>query len=867
MKSIFQKLGMNKLMAILVVVSLSFTSCEDKYPYDNSEPDWLGESIYDYLKEDGNFTTYVRMIEDLGYKEVFQLTGSKTLFVADDDAFEDFFTANDWGVTKYEDLSTAQKKLILNFSIINNAYLIETLSNYYSGGTFFEGTAMRRSTNLSPVDSIAFDMGDELPTSKYFDSHRTSGMFLMKDATVSPAVYFTEKFLSKNNITNEDVSFLAGSIFGDGSLRERNDVHLFDVKIIDRDITCKNGYIHIMDKVLIPHTNMAYYIQKNPETRIFSKLLDRFCAPYYDEENTLLMKKLDENFNDSIFVKKYFASNGGVNRLPDANFRPLGSAVTNLLPFDPGWNSYYTSAIQADMATMFVPSDEAMTNFLNSGVGELLKSRFGEWDSIPDKIILPLIRRHMRASLIESVPSKFEKMVDGENYKLPVLKSHIQKAYTAVNGEVFVTSEVYAPVDYISVYSPVLLSENTRIADWAINRSEISRIDNTPFAFYKLYLNSLVSTYSLLIPVDDALENYVDPITLAHDIPTGVKFEYFNEATLLKPNTVSANLYRFDKSTGLFGDTPEGLIESSKTNTDINEYMTNRLWDLLSCHTVVGDISSGKEFYITKSNDIIRVKMNGTVSSVQGGDDMVNNTSANITRVFNQQNGKTYLLDKSLQPTRNSVYKTLESNPEFSAFFGLLSDAGKIFEQKGIDFNVAFFNAYHYTVYVPTNAAIQQAIADGKLKTWDDINAIADPAIRNAETEKMIRFLRYHFQDNAVFFGQEYNAAFQSATIKLDGEYSYFNTSKNKYYKIGVSGSSNSMTLTTELHNFNGVPHQVHVTALHNLIAKDYRFSVLPSTVKDITGTNGGAKLLADTRIESTASAVIHQIDDILVFE
>ena len=27
------------------------TSCRDEYIYDNEEPEWLGASIYDYLKE------------------------------------------------------------------------------------------------------------------------------------------------------------------------------------------------------------------------------------------------------------------------------------------------------------------------------------------------------------------------------------------------------------------------------------------------------------------------------------------------------------------------------------------------------------------------------------------------------------------------------------------------------------------------------------------------------------------------------------------------------------------------------------------------------------------------------------------------
>lgn len=849
------------LLLVLVV------SCKDDYPYDNSEPDWLGSSIYDYLVEDGHYTTYVNLINDLGDSTTFKLTGSKTLFVADDDAFQDFYANNPWGVKSYSDFTTAQKKVLLNFSIINNAYLIETLSNYYGSGVIFEGTAMRRATNLSPLDSIAHDFADELPTSKYFDSHRQIGMYLMKDETMSPTVYFTQKFLNKNNISNDDISYISGSIFNNGSSRENNDVHIFDVKVIQRDITCKNGYIHKLEKVLIPHTNMAYYIQKNPETKIFSKLLDRFCAPYYDDANTKLYRELHPDFKDSIFVKKYFASNGGVSRLPDLNFRPLGNSVSNLLSFDPGWNSYSTSAIQADMAAMFVPTDQAMNEFLNSGVGDLLKSRFGPWDSIPDNIILPLLKRHMRTSLIESVPSKFSKMVDAENYSIPVTKDQIQATYAAVNGEVYVTNKVYPPVDYISVYSPVLLSKNTRIADWAINRAEISRIDQTPFAFFKLYLNSLVSNYSLLIPVDEVMNDYVDPVTLAHGTPTAVKFIYNNEKDPLRPNTVNADLYRFDKAAGLIGDTRESEILSAANNRDINEYMTNRLWELLSCHTVVGDITSGKEYYITKSNDIIHVTTSGGKLKVQGGEDIVENNASTVTRTFNQENGHTYLLDKALQPTRNSVYKTLESHPEFSEFFGLLSDAGKIFKKNGIDFNVNFFNAFHYTVYVPTNTAIQQAIADHRIQSWDEINNMTNATEQQAAVDKMIRFLRYHFQDNAVFFGQNYNNSFQSATIKLDGGYSFYNTARNKYYKIGVSGTSGSMTLTTELNDYNGVKHVAHVTGLHNIIAKDYNFNYSPDDVRDITGTNGGKYTLESSRILSTASAVIHQIDDILTFE
>ena len=89
----------------------------DEYKYDDSEPTWLGASIYDRLKEgtgDHTYQNYVNIIEDLGLKEVLARTGSKTLFIADDVAFEEFYADNTWGVSSYADLSLAQKKVALH---------------------------------------------------------------------------------------------------------------------------------------------------------------------------------------------------------------------------------------------------------------------------------------------------------------------------------------------------------------------------------------------------------------------------------------------------------------------------------------------------------------------------------------------------------------------------------------------------------------------------------------------------------------------------------------------------------------------------------------------------------------------------------
>lgn len=848
-------------MCLVIGLTLTF-SCADPYLYDNTEPEWLGESIYDYLEKDGHFQNYIKLINDLNYDDVLKLTGSKTLFVANDSAFTEFYKNNQWGVSSYDELSLAQKKYLFKFSMINNAYILSRLANFNVGGTLYEGIAMRQSTSLNAIDSIPFVKDDELPTSLYWDGRREKGIYLLKDNTDYPTVFFTQAFLNKYAFTNEDLTILLGL-----NSRSANDVHVFNNKVIKRDITCKNGYIHVLQSVMAPPTNMAQYIQDNKgsdptkSTKIFSKLLDRFCAPYFDAASTLQYRSLQPLFTDSIFVKRYFASNGGRTTLPNNQPAP------NLLSYDPGWNSYRTIAVEADMAAMFVPSDAAMENYFNSGVGAILKSRFGSWEGIPDNIILPFIKRHMRTSLIESVPSRFSKMVDTENYALPVEKSHIEKTYTAVNGEVFVTNAVYPPVDYISVYSPVLLSDNSKIMNWAINISEKS-VDGTLFQFYKLYLNSLVSRYSLFIPTDEFFNSYIDPVAYGQDVPAVIKFKYIE-----KTSSVTAYIYKYDKTNGtIVSDMPVDSINS----VAYPNFIKNRLWNILDSHIVVGAVENGSDYFITKANDIIKVSGAGASMTVQGGDDINKGVTANVEKVFEQYNGSTYFLNKPIQPALKSVYKALSEDTEhFGKFFELLNGVpdtciNQIFAQQGVDFRIKFFNAFRYTVYAPTDAAIDAAISSGRIKTWDEIYAIADPVVKSYEINRMIRILKYHFQDNAVFANQVVNKQYQSATIKNDNNTTRFGTSKNKYYKIGVVGNGTTLTLTMDNNSGEPVKTASVITdnGRYNIVVKDYIFAKVPTLYKNVDGTGAitGSAFNSST-ISTSASAVIHQIDNVLTFE
>ena len=164
MKNRLIKEGGKWLMAVCLLSMCGLTySCSDDYDLPDKKPSWLGASIYDYLVGQKNYTNTVRLIQDLDYQEVLERTGSKTLFVADDDAFAKFYQNNEWGVKKYEDLTTSMKNLLMGSSMLNNAYLLEMMTNISSGSTISKNQCLRQPTSAAVTDSIpyfAWDSGD-----------------------------------------------------------------------------------------------------------------------------------------------------------------------------------------------------------------------------------------------------------------------------------------------------------------------------------------------------------------------------------------------------------------------------------------------------------------------------------------------------------------------------------------------------------------------------------------------------------------------------------------------------------------------------------------------------------------------------------
>lgn len=812
-------------LPLIVLLAGMFFSCKDNNPLDESYPEWLGSSIYGYLEKQGNYSVFLQLIDDLQYDQVLKLTGSKTLFVADDEAFDVFFNAeNVWGVSSYSDLSMAQKKLLLNSAMINNAYLIDKLSSVPGPE---EGKCLRRTTAVSVYDSVPLVQAQELPDTKYWQRFKDNdrSLLLMKDFTPVPMVHFLRRQLENNNITDEDFS-----IIFNGYNRQINDAHINGIRVIDQNIVCQNGYVHKLEKVMLPLDNMAEVLRTHPATTKYSRLMERFSAPYYSAAATGNYQRIYGG-TDSVFVKRFFSqrsAEGGNLTDPD------GYATTGVLKFDPGWNTYYSEseelAMEQDMAAMLVPSNAAL-DFYWEHDGRALKDYYVVWDSVPDKVLVKLLNNNMLNSFNASVPSKFDKVTNDANDAMGLTIADVDCCLIANNGVIYITNKVFGPTSYISVSFPALINESMSIINWAVEELE-----------FNAYLNSQDSYYSFIIPVNDALKYYIDPVSYGKSKTKLFEF-YYDPTETDVVNRVKANKFTIDLDTWTKSDS------SSATTAEIQ----NRLDDMVDNLIVIGDIGDGRTYYKTKAGGIIKVtdaNLGEGGMKIAGGYQVEQDTFVTVRTIYDQSvsgNGKSYIVEAPLLSSKKSLYATLKEKPEFKVFYDLMEGSDFFVTQMNkhscVDRNCNLFNAFNYTVYVPTNESLQALLDDGTLPDWEKYELETDVEIKKAIKDSIESFLRYHIQDNSVYLDK--------AAINGNFETSAINRETGRFYKLTVEGDGSQGLFITDLMGNRRRVLQSDPN-LYNLMVREYLYDT--------------ADKEAATTIFASSYAAVHQIDAPLFF-
>lgn len=704
---------MKKLFVCLSLICVGLmTSCVDKNEEvdEDNKPAWLGGSIYEALKNPdskyltGTFATYLRLVDDLGYGSTLSRTGSKTVFPANDEAFQRFFQSNAWGVTSYEQLTVAQKKLLLYSSMLDNALLVSMLSNVSSGAASVEdGLALKHQTSVSVADTVTHLYGaTQMPKNNgWWTPYYNKGIDLVQDGTRPMMVHFTREQMVNNNITTagdgSDFEILTGERYD----ADNASAYIFNDKIINQDVTCQNGYIHQLQDVLVPPGNMADVLRRAPETSIFSRMVDYYAAPYFNQTVT-------NNYNDwavannaalidSIFELRYVSSRSqGGSLTVDPGNNALGNG--RYLKYDLGWNQYYpahanTSGIDysiTDMGAIFAPDDDAVRKyFLPGGPGAYLIDIYGKQSNTEDNllenldsmqmanpaIITAFIRNLQQSSFVETVPSKFPTIINDASENMGMSTRLLRRTgdkydiKIANNGVVYVTNEMIAPDEYRAVLAPSSSYPDMYVMNWAIQDSKVLRVD------FKYYLLAMSATYGLFLPDDEAFGHYyIDPTSLKNANPRALRFYKFVTNPKSGAAELRCDVHRYNPATGEVG---ADVIETVRYNSAATAKYTSQLVDILNYHTLLlpdGETIGRNHYYQTKHGGEVYVSGNGvgaTVGTSAQMDADAKLTPARIEVDYTEANGHAYRMDRVIQAPQKSVSRVLQDNAQFSDFYEL----------------------------------------------------------------------------------------------------------------------------------------------------------------------------------------------------
>ena len=484
---------------------------------------------------------------------------------------------------------------------------------------------------------------------------------------------------------------------------------------------------------------------------------------------------------------------------------------------------------------------------------ENTKENLGEhFDAIYNNdptIFTNMLNNLMKSYFSKTVPSKFSTVQNDAFEFMDVTLNDVLKksdgsydVKIANNGVIYKMNKFFAPQLYNSVLGPASVYQNLRSMGQMLNDHAVEAgVPSTLGADMYYYLLSMKSKYAVFVPEDNSTFIYIDPVSIYDD--DGVKallFKFDSSITDKSFNvTVQKGIYENGQFSALTTQYPEENIQDGTYKTQIQ--------DMLNYHTVV--LSSSEDglgqnhFYKTKHGGAIFVPdaYGHNNATVKGGAQINENYPTAVIKTqysksgrqdadpeANLENGTCYVIDTPIQPTIQSTYSVLNSkfvkftefmegfdNTDILTFAGIdatenastkksAQTAYKMFEVVNFgDDNSAqrmrMLSAYNYTLYAPTDAAMEAAYAAG-LPTWNEVESIYNDwnsredesgytqaqAKVKAMIDVMRQFVFYHIQNSSVF----------ADNVVATGTYQTFCTDDTGIAQtLGISGGNGTLTV------------------------------------------------------------------------
>lgn len=717
-----------KIYPMLILFLLIFTNCNREKEEYFAEPDWLQKPLYEVLKNEGRFNSYLACIDRTLYAAQLKEGGYFTLMAPNDDAFSAFLRANNYA--SINDIPQDEVNKIVAYSILQSYWLSENL------GDLFTGTVGNR-----------YDVGDGLKKQTYYyatiykdpdynnswviDQNTQSSTFSQSTYNYKYFPVFMQTYFSKSNLTATDYNnffpqaqYVAGETTPTGVIG-----NITNGQIVKPNIKARNGIFHEVSVVNVPMDNMDK-ILRNSEFATFKSLLD-----FKDLSGSYLYKNYTE---DVTLTEKYklLRPNDGIDKVYVKNYVTSGPQP---LSFSPALEAIYNGSVATTLSdgyTLFVPKNEVLTEYINK---RLLKY-YTSLNDLPVQAITTLINTHMANTMIWPSDLKSSQVSTGE--------------YT--NGEGG-SGKTFSEFGVLSSK----LTSNGFV--YSIDHVIKSKLFETVYT--EIFLNPI---YHYL---DLAFSKYFQ-LSLREDLMKSIITGYPNQrytVLAISDAQFKNDGFSYNPETGNFSNP---LIVGTNVETRLRRLLRMHLFDGWVDNNVDSEVKfddgiveyGGWGFRTTNNGDVVRYKG----YQLQASGNIEENTYVNISKSETFDNGSVYTIDKPLQfskrgtsPSTNLGWndntlwyylnQTAVENPNVSQFVDYIHYAMK---SKTSDALTGLSESNFYTIIMPNNNALSRARTNGDLPSLDSLRTEYNDAdntftFDQSRIDLAVKFIKSHILEGA----------------------------------------------------------------------------------------------------------------------
>jgi uncharacterized surface protein with fasciclin (FAS1) repeats len=403
------------LMVLVVLVSACESEFRNYYKIDENS----GLTVYEYLEETGEYSTFLNALEIAGYKEILGSSGLFTILAVKDDAFSEYLLGE--GFSSISELPEDDIISLISHHIIDWPYSAYDLTHGYYDEENPEDPQMfrKRTRSAYPVTVETSQSGKSYPVvhENKMMSVFSGEMLIASDALVSDlALFYPGKDLSSLQDTG---------IFAENAM------------IIESDIGVLNGWIHVVDEVIPPPPNQKEFLESSDKYSLFYDMAFSQARYVADDRYRELNSQLGY---DTVFLVDLFNFDTEYIGKADNHLEQLSSQ----------------KEVQRKVQSTFIPDNTAFLAFLDD--------QFPLYENLPSDLPDIVKQKIVESGLFQELilPNKlFSGMVSNE-YGLEFVydEADISEYFYASNGPLYGVSSFRTPDEFNTILRPVLTDPN-----------------------------------------------------------------------------------------------------------------------------------------------------------------------------------------------------------------------------------------------------------------------------------------------------------------------------------------------------------------------------------------------------------------------